>query len=244
MATTTTNFGWDIPQSTDLVKDGATAIATLGQDIDTAFLDLKGGTTGQYLAKASATDLDYTWTTVQTTASVPMKSGNYYSANGPRSTTNTATVNRTYYLPIVITSTGTLDRIQLNTGTSFSGTAVVRLGMYNMDATTGLPSTVNFDAGTVSCTAASTNYSITISQAVTPGVYYLAANMQTAATTSQFWGVTRVYSPALPLIGNTTSDGPVQNYTQSSVTGAFATAGTLGTAAEGAQNIAAIVRFA
>jgi hypothetical protein len=63
MATTTTNFGWDIPQSTDLVKDGATAIAALGQDIDTAFVDLKGGTTGQVLAKASGTDLDYTWTT-------------------------------------------------------------------------------------------------------------------------------------------------------------------------------------
>lgn len=61
MATTTTNFGWDIPQSTDLVKDGATAIAALGQDIDTAFVDLKGGTTGQVLAKASNTDLDYTW---------------------------------------------------------------------------------------------------------------------------------------------------------------------------------------
>jgi len=62
MATTTTNFGWDIPQSTDLVKDGATAIAALGQDIDTAFIDLKGGTTGQILSKASNTDLDYTWT--------------------------------------------------------------------------------------------------------------------------------------------------------------------------------------
>jgi len=61
MATTTTNFGWDIPQSTDLVKDGATAIAALGQDIDTALLDLKGGTTGQVLAKASNTDLDYSW---------------------------------------------------------------------------------------------------------------------------------------------------------------------------------------
>jgi hypothetical protein len=36
MATTTTNYGWDIPQSTDLVKDGATAIALLGQDIDTS----------------------------------------------------------------------------------------------------------------------------------------------------------------------------------------------------------------
>lgn len=61
MATTTTNFGWDIPQSTDLVKDGATAIATLGQDIDTAFVDLKGGTTGQVLSKASGTDMDFTW---------------------------------------------------------------------------------------------------------------------------------------------------------------------------------------
>jgi hypothetical protein len=61
MATTTTNFGWDIPQSTDLVKDGATAIAALGQDIDTAFVDLKGGTTGQVLAKASGTDLDFSW---------------------------------------------------------------------------------------------------------------------------------------------------------------------------------------
>ena len=36
MATVTTNYGFDIPQSSDLVKDGATAIATLGQDIDTA----------------------------------------------------------------------------------------------------------------------------------------------------------------------------------------------------------------
>lgn len=66
MATTTTNFGWDIPQSTDLVKDGATAIATLGQDIDTAFVDLKGGTTGQILSKNSNTDLDYTWITNDT----------------------------------------------------------------------------------------------------------------------------------------------------------------------------------
>ncbi len=63
MATTTTNFGWDIPQSTDLVKDGATAIAALGQDIDTAMVDLKGGTTGQFLSKASGTDLDFSWVT-------------------------------------------------------------------------------------------------------------------------------------------------------------------------------------
>jgi hypothetical protein len=36
MATTTTNNAWPIPQSTDLVKDGATAIASLGSAIDTS----------------------------------------------------------------------------------------------------------------------------------------------------------------------------------------------------------------
>jgi outer membrane usher protein FimD/PapC len=40
MATTTTNFGFDIPTSSDLVKNGATQIALLGQDIDTTFAGL------------------------------------------------------------------------------------------------------------------------------------------------------------------------------------------------------------
>lgn len=61
MATVTTNFNFPIPQSTDLVKDGATAIAALGTSVDTQFVDLKGGTTGQVLAKASGTDMDFSW---------------------------------------------------------------------------------------------------------------------------------------------------------------------------------------
>jgi hypothetical protein len=61
MATVTPNFNWPVPTSTDLVKDGATAIEALGDSIDGAFVDLKGGTTGQVLAKASGTDLDFTW---------------------------------------------------------------------------------------------------------------------------------------------------------------------------------------
>lgn len=60
---TTTNFGWETPDDTDLVKDGALAMRTLGNSIDSSFVDLKGGTTGQVLAKASNTDLDYTWVT-------------------------------------------------------------------------------------------------------------------------------------------------------------------------------------
>lgn len=61
MATTTPNFGWSVPTSTDLVKDGATAIETLGDSIDASLVDLKGGTTGQVLSKTSNTDMDFTW---------------------------------------------------------------------------------------------------------------------------------------------------------------------------------------
>lgn len=35
MASTTTNYGFDVPTSSDLVKNGATQIALLGQDLDT-----------------------------------------------------------------------------------------------------------------------------------------------------------------------------------------------------------------
>jgi hypothetical protein len=61
MATTTPNFGWQVPTSTDLVKDGAVAIETLGDAIDASLVDLKGGTTGQVLSKTSGTDMDFTW---------------------------------------------------------------------------------------------------------------------------------------------------------------------------------------
>jgi hypothetical protein len=64
MATTTPNFGWSVPTSTDLVKDGATAIETLGDSIDASLVDLKGGTTGQALVKNSGTDMDFIWSSI------------------------------------------------------------------------------------------------------------------------------------------------------------------------------------
>lgn len=63
MATVTPNFNWPVPTSTDLVKDGATAIEGLGDAIDASLLDLKGGTSGQILAKNSNTDMDFVWIT-------------------------------------------------------------------------------------------------------------------------------------------------------------------------------------
>jgi hypothetical protein len=63
MATVTPNFNWPVPTSTDLVKDGATAIEALGDSIDASLVDLKGGSTGQVLSKTTGTDMDFTWVT-------------------------------------------------------------------------------------------------------------------------------------------------------------------------------------
>jgi hypothetical protein len=61
LSTTTPSFGWPVPTSDDLVKNGATAIEALGDAIDSSMTDLKGGTTGQVLSKTSNTDMDFTW---------------------------------------------------------------------------------------------------------------------------------------------------------------------------------------
>ncbi len=53
-----------MPTSTDLVTDLPADFEVFGQAVDTSLADLKGGTTGQVLSKASATDMDFTWTNV------------------------------------------------------------------------------------------------------------------------------------------------------------------------------------
>jgi hypothetical protein len=78
---TTTNFGWETPDDTDLVKDGAAAIRTALGGVDTSFVDLKGGTTNQVLAKASNTDLDFTWVAQDDTSlAINAQTGTSYTA--------------------------------------------------------------------------------------------------------------------------------------------------------------------
>lgn len=43
MATTTPNYGWDVPTSTDYVAQGAVAIETLGDDIDASLFSITAG---------------------------------------------------------------------------------------------------------------------------------------------------------------------------------------------------------
>jgi hypothetical protein len=56
-------FSWPEPDNTDLVKNGALAIRTAVNAIDTSMSELLGGTTGQVLSKTSNTNMDFTWVT-------------------------------------------------------------------------------------------------------------------------------------------------------------------------------------
>jgi len=63
MTNPTSNFGWQMPTPTDLVTDLPADFEVFGQAVDTSMADLLGGTTGQILAKASNTNMDFAWIT-------------------------------------------------------------------------------------------------------------------------------------------------------------------------------------
>jgi hypothetical protein len=141
----------------------------------------------------------------------------------------TETADKTSYTPIYIPVSTTFDRIAMRTSATFVGSAVCRLGIYN-NSSSDQPSTVLLDAGTVSPTAATTNYEITISQTLSQGWYWLAINCQTAASTNS---ITAVQGQAGGgVVGFTGSSGPsnptYSGYQESvNVSSGFATAGTL-----------------
>ena len=158
---TTTNFGWETPDDTDLVKDGAAAIRTALGGVDTSFVDLKGGTTGQVLAKNSNTDLDFTWTEQDdTTLAFNAQTGTTYTLVaadlGKLVTTSNASAI-TVTIPPSVFATGNIINVQsIGVGlTSFAQGAGVTI------TSTGATSTApilraRYSAASVLCTGSNT----------------------------------------------------------------------------------------
>jgi len=124
---TTSNFGWTTPADTDYVKDGALAIRTLANGIDTSLVDLKGGTTGQILSKNSNTDLDYTWINNDQGDITAVNAGTGISVTNPTGPTPTVAIDST-----VATLTGT----QTLTNKTISASTNTLTGVINNTLTT------------------------------------------------------------------------------------------------------------
>ena len=125
MSNPTSNFGWQMPTATDLVTDLPADFEVFGQAVDTDFVDLLGGTTGQILSKTSATDLDFTWIANDQGDITGVTAGNGITVTSPTGpvptvaidtaitvdkTTAQTLTNKTLTTPIIssISNTGTL----------------------------------------------------------------------------------------------------------------------------------------
>jgi hypothetical protein len=164
----------------------------------------------------------------ETSTYVKQVSGQTYQALlgvGTESATTTATEDVTYYSPFYVSNTSvTFDQISIRAGSNFSGFASVRLGIYADN--NGKPGNLILDASTVSVVNAGTVYSATISQSLNQGMYWLAANSQTAATTNTYYFTTGGLTLHGIGMSSALNATPTSGWQQTGVTGAFANAGT------------------
>jgi len=110
MANPTTNFGWVMPSNTSLVTELPADFNTFGQGVDTTMADLKGGTSGQILSKASNTDMDFTWITNDVGDITAVTAGTGLSGGG---TSGAVTVSFDY-------AAGTALTLNAQTGTTYT----------------------------------------------------------------------------------------------------------------------------
>jgi len=227
----------------DYIQAGAVSPLTTKGDLytfSTSDARLGVGANDTVLTADSSTATGLKWASAASPAAnnqiILQQSGNYIRT--PHTTaaasSSSVTEDRTYYQPIYLSGIS-FDRISIYATNNFSGSGVVRLGIYNHDNATGKPSTVYLDAGTVAPAFANSTYEITISTTPPAGYYWLAFNMQTLASTSEFYRIAATANA----IACQNSDSPGSDggtkfsyWHENGITGAFATAGTLSLATQ------------
>jgi hypothetical protein len=147
----------------------------------------------------------------------PMRTGLWYGPQGSATTVAPAT-NVLHAVPIYIGNAVTLTSIGINVTGAGAGGTVIRLGIYSdiVDTRGGYPGNLLLDAGTVAGDSVAF-VSTAISQAVAPGLYWLACVAQGGTPT-----VSVVNGPN-PYVGHNGASGVGSRagYRQSSVSGAL-----------------------
>jgi hypothetical protein len=165
------------------------------------------------------------------------KSGNYYFASSPQGTSTSNTLGNSVFrsTPYIVTKAVTITRIGAEFTAAGEANSIFRLGIYADDGT-GVPtgaavldagsiSTGSGNAGTVATGGTPGCYEITISQALTPGVYHFGGAVQGAPTTQPTMRIIAGTSIALPipLASIPAVNSQTAGFSMSSVSGALPT---------------------
>lgn len=157
--------------------------------------------------------------------------GNYYGPGPHQPTTATSTQSLLQVIPFWLPHAATFDRISCEVTTT-AGSSTVRLGIYNSTAT-DMPGTVLLDAGTVDSAGSTGVKEITISQAMSAGLYWLGAVAQGGAPGLRVIGnISQPPVAANSFVGGAATVG-LNCYYMGSVTGALATWSGANTSAGG-----------
>ena len=223
----TTSLDYKVAQKIDKTLVDAKGDLIVASAADTVGRLAVGATNGHVLTVDSAQSLGVKWAAAAGRTSLGWQSAAYYAPFRTQTNNFTLVEDVTYYQAVLIQEDITIDRLCVY-ASGFSGTsATVRLGIYNNSG--GKPTTVLLDAGTVAITANTTLYTITVNQTLTAGWYWTAINAQTivAGTTAAVRGATSFYREGLTRVGTDADINNRDNYNETGITGAFATAGTL-----------------
>jgi hypothetical protein len=179
IATTTGTIGYgggDDERDVDAARlTGTVDPARLGTGTPTSSTYLRGDQTWQAVAGATERPPSL------------IVAGSYVATSFNSTGNSGVTSNRLFYLPIYVTRTTSFDRIGINHAATTAGAgSIVRLGIYN--STNDLPSTLVLDAGFVDLTTAAAYKEVTISpsQSLGVGVYWLAAVAQVTSGSPTF----------------------------------------------------------
>lgn len=154
-----------------------------------------GGTVGQVLTKVSSTNYDTTWSNAASAHRIGVRSTWFFFSPALQASDTTAqpSQSRLVAYPFWFDVDFAVDRISLEVTTT-AASSTVRLGLYSPGAD-GMPGALYKDYGTIDSATANGVITITLSETITRGLYWICSVAQGGSPTVRGRGIASAIMP-------------------------------------------------